>query len=166
MTLAYDADFDKVFGPVRAALSQRPQLKVEDIPANRAAREANVLAAFSQIPDVADVEGHIHHARAADGHDVAIHEWSKINASHTQQGSSALLHIHGGAMTMGSPGLFAKPLAQLVSELSIPIFSVDYRLAPEYNGSTLVEDCYTALVWLHKNAKQLGVDSTRIALYG
>ncbi|KAL2862194.1 Alpha/Beta hydrolase protein [Aspergillus lucknowensis] len=43
---------------------------------------------------------------------------------------------------------------------------VDYRLAPEHPFPTPLDDCYTALIWLHEHARELNVDATRIGLYG
>lgn len=42
----------------------------------------------------------------------------------------------------------------------------DYRLAPESQHPTPVEDCYGALVWLSSHAKELGIDPARIAVVG
>ena len=44
--------------------------------------------------------------------------------------------------------------------------SVEYRLAPEHPGTTLVDDCYAGLVWLSQNAQKFNIDPTRIAVMG
>lgn len=67
---------------------------------------------------------------------------------------------------MGSVQMFAKPLARLVSETSVSIFSVDYRLAPENTGTIPVEDCFASLIWLQQNAQKHNIDPARIALFG
>lgn len=42
----------------------------------------------------------------------------------------------------------------------------DYRVAPENRHPIPVEDCYAALIWLHSQAKDLGVDNSRITIVG
>jgi acetyl esterase/lipase len=39
-------------------------------------------------------------------------------------------------------------------------------VAPEVQHPIPVEDCYSALLWLHSNAKSLGIDASRISLVG
>jgi acetyl esterase/lipase len=43
---------------------------------------------------------------------------------------------------------------------------VDYRLAPEYPGTTLVDDGHAALAWFVEQADTFGVDKARIAIIG
>jgi acetyl esterase/lipase len=50
--------------------------------------------------------------------------------------------------------------------LSLTNFARNYRVAPEVTHPTPVEDCYAALVWLHKEAESLGIDNSRIAVVG
>jgi len=74
--------------------------------------------------------------------------------------------VHGGGMITGNR--FSNldiPLAWLES-LGAVIVTIDYRLAPEATGSTLVGDCYQGLVWLTENAAELGIDPTRIIVAG
>lgn len=44
--------------------------------------------------------------------------------------------------------------------------SVQYRLAPENPYPDGLEDCYKALRWTYDNADELGVDRSRIGLFG
>ncbi|KAK9775086.1 putative Alpha/beta hydrolase fold-3 domain-containing protein [Seiridium cardinale] len=165
MPLQYDPEYQKVFEPLMPILANRPKLAVNDIIPNRKARDAGVAAFLDKIPDSPDVEQTYHHTEAPDGHSVPILGFTKKDVPQRHPGP-AILHFHGGGLIVGSANLFSKPLARLVSQTTIPIFSVDYRLAPEHTNTTLVDDCYAALVWLHQNAHTLNINPARIAVYG
>lgn len=75
----------------------------------------------------------------------------------------ALLWIHGGGYTMGSPrqdDLFCRRLAHLAH---VAVVAVKYRLAPEFPYPAALEDCYAALTW---TADQSWVDESRVAVGG
>lgn len=74
--------------------------------------------------------------------------------------------VHGGGMVMGDR--FANldiPLDWLTLYGAV-IVTVDYRLAPEVSGSTLVEDCYQGLAWIAAHADELGIDPARLIVAG
>ncbi|WP_423069268.1 alpha/beta hydrolase [Devosia sp. CN2-171] len=74
--------------------------------------------------------------------------------------------IHGGGMVLGDR--FANldiPLDWLAAFGAV-VVTVDYRLAPEVSGTTLVEDCYRGLEWVAGHAEELGIDSSRIVVAG
>lgn len=78
----------------------------------------------------------------------------------------ALLHVHGGGYVLGTPEINDGLNRAIAAEVGCVVVSVDYRLAPETRFPGAVEDCYAALGWLHKQAKPLGVDVTRVAIAG
>jgi acetyl esterase/lipase len=78
----------------------------------------------------------------------------------------AVLHIHGGGYVIGAPEMNDARSRQLARDVGCAVLSVDYRLAPETPFPGGIEDCYAALLWLHRHAAQLGVDAERIAISG
>lgn len=77
----------------------------------------------------------------------------------------AILHIHGGGFVLLS-GSITQAELDLVKNLDCVVVSVDYRLAPETQFPGSLEDNYAALRWMYENAKQLGIDPSRIAVKG
>jgi acetyl esterase/lipase len=77
-----------------------------------------------------------------------------------------LVYFHGGSTIIG--GLETEHWACLryAREAGVLVVSVDYRLAPENRFPAGVDDCYAALVWAARNAKELRVDPGKIALGG
>ncbi len=78
----------------------------------------------------------------------------------------AVLHIHGGGFILGRMQDTFVASQQLSEELDCVVVEVEYRLSPETVFPGPLEDCHTALVWLHANAAELGVNSSSIAVMG
>lgn len=80
--------------------------------------------------------------------------------------SGAVVWIHGGGMITGAPWMDHALCSRLARELGVLVVSVDYRLAPEDPFPAGLDDCFTALTWVHEHAADLGVDPARIAVGG
>jgi acetyl esterase len=78
----------------------------------------------------------------------------------------AFLDIHGGGFVSGSIEMEHAACVAMARELGAVVVTVEYRLAPEDPFPAGLEDCYAALVWLHKNTSELGVDPERIGIGG
>jgi acetyl esterase/lipase len=78
----------------------------------------------------------------------------------------AILHTHGGGYVVGSAASSLPGLQKICLALDCVGVSVEYRLAPETTYVGSMEDNYAALKWLHANARELGADPSRIALFG
>ncbi|MFB6392769.1 alpha/beta hydrolase [Polymorphospora lycopeni] len=74
--------------------------------------------------------------------------------------------IHGGGMVMGDRYSQIDIPLEWLELLGAVVISVDYRLAPEVNGTTLVDDCYHGLLWTAEHAADLGIDPARIIVAG
>ncbi|WP_418258240.1 alpha/beta hydrolase [Haliea sp. E17] len=86
----------------------------------------------------------------------------------TRPGASkpAILHFHGGGYVAGSALAGMRSLQELALRHDCVVVSVDYRLAPETPFPGALEDNYSALRWLHRNAAELGVNPDLIMLMG
>ena len=92
---------------------------------------------------------------------VRIYKPTRISGSHP-----GILFIHGGGMIMGSIETENHKAAMLCETIQSIVVSVEYRLAPENPYPAQVQDCYEALVWMSKNASELGLDTDRLAIVG
>lgn len=137
---------------------------------------------MSALPDYPSVTRTNHSIKSFDGTYITIAEFRKQGTSpssspppplHDEEKSSssnnnskALYHIHGGGMILGSVDIFSPSTAQRCEETGLPIFAVEYRLAPEHPHPTPVGDCWAGLQWLSRNAARLGVDARKIVVVG
>lgn len=61
---------------------------------------------------------------------------------------AVLLYIHGGGFVIGSPRSHRGLTSELSARTKRPVFSVDYRRAPEYPYPAAVNDVLRAYAWL------------------
>lgn len=88
---------------------------------------------------------------------------------YTPQGQApfpVLVFFHGGGFVIGSIESHDELCRALTNGVGCVVVSVDYRLAPEHKFPAAVEDCYAATTWVSQNAKDIGADSTHIAVGG
>lgn len=136
---------------------------------------------MSTLPDYPSVTRTNHSIKSFDGTYITIAEFRKQGTSppsssplhdeessnsNSNNNSKALYHIHGGGMILGSVDIFSPSTAQRCEETGLPIFAVEYRLAPEHPHPTPVGDCWEGLQWLSRNAVRLGVDARKIVVVG
>ena len=74
--------------------------------------------------------------------------------------------IHGGGMVMGDRFSQLDLPLEWLDRLGATVVTVDYRLAPDVTGTTLVDDCYQGLIWVAAHAHELGIDPARIVVAG
>jgi acetyl esterase/lipase len=134
-----------------------------NIAARRATKQqiAEALSLMPINPSILVEDHWIHDSRT--GTDIGIRVYRPNKVLESRPG---IYVIHGGGMVLG--GLVSEELncRHWVEDLGCVVVSVDYRLAPETQYPGPLEDCYKGLQWMTENARLVGIDSSRIGLYG
>jgi acetyl esterase len=105
---------------------------------------------------------------ARDGHELTL----RVSIPQTDEltcavrGAPAVLYLHGGGFTVGSPATHGQLCQRLAAWSGCRVYALDYRLAPEHPFPTAHLDAWDALNWLHTNSRHLGVDSDRWVVAG
>ncbi|WP_433782328.1 alpha/beta hydrolase fold domain-containing protein [Actinomycetospora sp. CA-101289] len=84
-----------------------------------------------------------------------------------------VVFVHGGGWRMGSRGTFGpsfadwspSPFAHLAAR-GLAVASLDYRLSGEAVFPAALDDVVDGLCWLREHAGELGVDASRVVLWG
>jgi acetyl esterase/lipase len=182
MALAYDKDFYTHARPAIEASLGLPALPANDVQGRRD-RIIATLAAFQKSPlqqatavssdvdpsngasEKDDLHERVYTCKSSDGEDITVYYYSTTPPDPAHPGP-AIVHAHGGGMIIREMQMMLADVKENVRRSGLPIFTVDYRVAPEVKAPTPVEDVYAVLVWLHEHAAELGVDPGRIAIMG
>jgi acetyl esterase len=107
-------------------------------------------------------------ALARDGVSLPLTCWTPVEnpVATAVTGAPALLYLHGGGFTIGSPTTHGQLCQRLAAWSGCHVLALDYRLAPEHTFPTAHHDAWDALQWLHHQAPALGLDPHRLAVGG
>lgn len=78
----------------------------------------------------------------------------------------AAIIVHGGSFSHGNKRSYITPLFDLLSHAGFAWFTINYRLAPDYQFPAAVDDVENAVRWVKSNASRYHVDAKRIVLIG
>jgi acetyl esterase/lipase len=135
---------------------------IPDIAARRSTVEQ--MLAMMEVPESPGVTRTDRPVPGPEGEpDISVRIYRPAGATASLPG---IYHIHGGGMVLGTVAGEDATASLLCEEVGAVVVSVEYRLAPEHPHPAPVEDCYAGLVWFAEHADELGVDPSRIAIYG
>jgi acetyl esterase len=77
-----------------------------------------------------------------------------------------LVFFHGGGWVIGDLDSHDVVCRKLADEGELIVISVDYRLAPEHKFPAAIDDAIVATKWIAENARQFGVDASRLLVGG
>ena len=81
--------------------------------------------------------------------------------------NTIIVAVHGGGFIGSSTFLHERYLRKWVKEIDLPIFGINYSLAPKYKYPEGVNDVFQAYMWILNHAKkELNMDIKHIILYG
>jgi acetyl esterase/lipase len=78
----------------------------------------------------------------------------------------AVIYCHAGGFVLGNLDTDHRQCLELARRGRCWVVSVDYRLAPEHPYPAALDDAIAVLSWVAINARELGVDPTRLAVAG
>lgn len=155
---------DLVDPELRAALDQRPRLKLNSDVLERSRAFIVSTAAAAEKPELPGLEvSELFLPSAFDGRLIRVLGYRPAAA---QSPLPAVVHVHGGGFVMGVPEMKDLENRSLAYELNCAIYSVDYRLAPEAPFPAALQDVYSVIVWLHQKAGELGLNAECIGIKG
>jgi acetyl esterase/lipase len=81
-------------------------------------------------------------------------------------GAPVLLHVHGGAWTLGSKEQQGIPLMQHLAAKGWVCVSINYRLAPRDPFPAQIVDVKKAIAWIREHIEEYGGDPDYLAITG
>ena len=78
----------------------------------------------------------------------------------------AFMFFHGGGWVLGDFSTHERLIRDLVRESGAAAVYVDYTPSPEAHFPVAINQAYEATKWVGQHGKEIGVDSTRLALVG
>lgn len=88
-------------------------------------------------------------------------EWVERPGVHTRD-ESVVLYAHGGAFVAFSPRTHRGMVSEIAARTGRSVFSVDYRMAPEYRFPAAADDVLRAYAWLLSS----GIPASKIVVAG
>ncbi len=113
--------------------------------------------------EVSDPPATRDHSVSVPGATICVREYTPAG---TSGNLPALVYFHGGGWVIGNVDSHHQLCARLSAGAGVRVFSVDYRLAPEFKFPVPLEDCNAAFQWVLDNAETLGIDRSRISAGG
>jgi acetyl esterase len=122
---------------------------------DRRAQEAQTVdAADLNITDVRVPDG--------DGGSIPV----RIYRARAKVPAPVVIYCHSGAFVLGNLDTDHRQCVELARGAECTVISVDYRLAPEHRYPAALEDVAAVLVWAVRNAADLRIDPSRVAVAG
>jgi acetyl esterase len=92
--------------------------------------------------------------------------YTPVKLRQTDGASPCLVFFHGGGWVIGDLDSHDVACRKLADEGQLIVIAIDYRRAPEHKFPAAVDDAIAATKWIAGNAKQIGIDASRLMVGG
>src|ERR1035437_8087976 len=130
------------------------------------ARELYLKGGVVTTPDPPDLKSVQPLAIPSPAGSIPARVYTPVRLRESHGRAPCLLFLHGGGWVIGDLDSHDVVCRKLADEGQLIVISVDYRLAPEHKFPAAVDDAIAATNWIAVNAKQLGVDASRLTVGG
>jgi acetyl esterase len=161
MPVTLDPDAAAVFKAFQEA--GRPAYETLTAPE---AREFYLQARFVTNPEPPELKSVQPLAIPAPHGSIAARIYTPIRLRQAGGLAACLVFFHGGGWVIGDLDSHDVVCRKLADEGQLIVISVDYRLAPEHKFPAAVDDAIAATKWVAANARQFGVDASRLTVGG
>ncbi len=160
LTVAMQQVLQRIAKAARPALHTLPPDQARELYAAGAEVLEPIAPAVRQVHDMT--------VPARDGAALPLRCWTPLSDELccTERGAPAVLYLHGGGFTVGSPRTHGQLCQRLAAWSGCRVYALDYRLAPAHPFPTAHLDAWDAWQWLHANSRPLGLDAQRLAVAG
>ncbi len=134
----------------------------EAVPPQQAASEPQQPRSVSQSVEPSDIFQDVEYLRTPQR---ALHLDIYLHPKAHEEPVPLLVYFHGGGWARGAPPETWTGFRRYLNA-GFSVATVEYRLSGEARAPAAVQDARCALHWLGGNAARLGVDPSRIVLYG
>ena len=83
-----------------------------------------------------------------------------------KENATGVLWIHGGGYAIGIPEQEFNYVKKIIENTNSVIILPEYTLSVDKPYPAALEDCYTALLWMKENSKDLGINQNQLFISG
>lgn len=117
-----------------------------------------------EVPGVGQIKVRLLSAHKREG--MAGDKKSSKDEETLPKSKALILHVHGGGFVSQSSKSHLVYLFEWANALNVPIFSIDYSLAPESPYPRALNEVFYAYCWALKNCELLGTTCEKVVFVG
>ena len=155
------------YGPLDPKVELKPDFFTGFVAAKRdeiTSKEADFYHSITKQYSVDDlIDKRLLTIQAKDGTKITVKEYRPRNCS---ESIPAVMFFHGGGFVTCTIETHDYVPSYLAAKANVAVYSVQYRLAPEYPYPAGIEDCYSACQYVAERASELRIDKDHITVAG